>query len=181
MENKITPKEALIRLHNQATRYFKPNDEKDQMVNKRFGQYKSIIEQALTELEETKQINEIFKNAITIKHTGIRCETKLDHSKDDLNYSVKHICEVFQNNIEEELKKQLREWVLKNAFPEELKALEVIKNKKVQVAYLHSMWDDFETTFNNNDEDVMWLYNEGREKGEQLIKEEYDLLKEVLL
>ena len=69
----------------------------------------------------------------------------------------------------------------KEIVEKELKALEIIKKKKVQVAYLHSMWDDFETTFNSNDEDVRWLYNEGRPKKEQLTKEEYDLLKEVLL
>lgn len=70
---------------------------------------------------------------------------------------------------------------LLNDYNKEHKALEIIKNKKVQVAYLHSMWDDFETTFNNNDEDVRWLYNEGREADEQLTQEEYDLLKEALL
>lgn len=62
MKNKMTPKEALIRLHNQATRYFNPNDEKDQIVNKRFEEYKSIIEQALTELEKQKQILEVLNN-----------------------------------------------------------------------------------------------------------------------
>lgn len=68
----MTPKEALIRLHNQATRYFKPNDEKDQILNKRFKKYKSIIEQALTELEETKILCESFKkDAIRLNEQGI--------------------------------------------------------------------------------------------------------------
>lgn len=81
--------------------------------------------------------------------------------------------------VEKGIKDQFLEELI--AIEKSLKALEIIKNKKVQVAYLHSMWDDFETTFNNNDEDVRWLYNEGRETDEQITEEEYDLLKEVLL
>ena len=80
---------------------------------------------------------------------------------------------------EETQEKEFSEYI--STIEKELKALEIIKNKKVQVAYLHSMWDDFEKTFNSNDEDVLWLYNEGRPKKEQLTKKEYDLLKEVIL
>ena len=121
MENKITPKQALEEL--QVEWEFNNKELPRGFVDTRY----EIIEQALTELEETKKINEIFKNAITIKHAGINFEEKLDQSKDTFIYSIQPICEVIQNNIEKELKKQLREWVLKNAFPQELQILEVLK------------------------------------------------------
>ena len=89
-------------------------------------------------------------------------------------YIYKRIVNIIKRTLEdyEKLKAQ-------DENSKKLKALEIIKKKKVQVAYLHSMWDDFEITFNSNDEDVLWLYNEGRPKKEQLTKEEYELLKET--
>lgn len=162
MENNLTPKQALKEL-----------EEKAKLLICNDGYVCDLVKpiyQALTELEETKKINEIFKNAITIKHTGIHCEEKLDHSKDTFIYSIQPICDVIQNNIEEELKRQLREWVLKNAFPQELKVLEIIKNKNFDLFYLQDSKD-------------LEMYNDACDHFRNLCyltQEEYDLLKEWL-
>lgn len=166
MENKLTPKQANTNLYQMVSSAGNGKDF-DLVVA---WKYHEIIEQALTELEETKKINEIFKNAITIKYTGIHCEEKLDHSIDTFIYAIQPICEVIQNNIEEELKRQLREWVLKNAFPQELKALEIIKNKNFDLFYLQDSKD-------------LEMYNDTCDHFRNLCyltQEEYDLLKEWL-
>ena len=167
MENNLTPKQALEEL--QVEWEFNNKELPRGFVDTRY----EIIEQALTELEETKKINEIFKNAITIKHTGIHCEEKLDHTKDTFIYSIQPICEVIQNNIEKELKKQLREWVLKNAFPQELKALEIIKEKVMPLVSL----EDEDSICKPNQYRV---YDNELYQSTALTKEEYDLLKEWL-
>ena len=167
MENNLTPKQALEEL--QVEWEFNNKELPRGFVDTRY----EIIEQALTELEETKKINEIFKNAITIKHAGINFEEKLDHSKDTFIYSIQPICEVIQNNIEEELKRQLREWVLKNAFPQELKALEIIKEKVMPLVSL----EDEDSICKPNQYRV---YDNELYQSTALTKEEYDLLKEWL-
>ena len=172
MENKMTPKQLLDRLVyaiKHEVNYYSNFTQSEPLINQDYN----IVEKALTELEETKKINEIFKNAITIKHTDIHFEEKLDHSKDTFIYSIQPICEVIQNNIEEELKRHLREWVLKNAFPQELKTLEIIKEKVMPLVSL----EDEDSICKPNQYRV---YDNELYQSTALTQEEYDLLKEWL-
>ena len=152
---------------------------------------KSIIEKELNVLE-------IFKNALTIEHHEL-LPVEINKNETDIGLLVKNIATIRQNKLDNELRKELREWVLKNAFPKELKALEelrkafdslvkenekigkmlskeieknraleIVKNKQVNVAY-------FVLCLCLND------YNKYHSKKFQLTQEEYDLLKEVLL
>lgn len=87
------------------------------------------IEKELKQAQEDKEVLNIFKNALAIKHT---CVLPKEQDQDDtFSYACRYLFEITQNDIDEKLRKSLREWVLKNAFPKELKALEVIKNSKM--------------------------------------------------
>ena len=57
----------------------------------------------------------------------------------------------------------------------QLKALEIIKQKRVDVDLFYTVIED------KNQEDKLWSYNFWFEDKYKLTKEEFDLLKEVLL
>lgn len=80
------------------------------------------IEQELKQAQKDKEILDIFKNALTLKHAYVLPEEK-DHSKDAFVCAVQYLYEITQNDLDEKLRKSLREWVLKNAFPKELERL----------------------------------------------------------
>ena len=97
---------------------------KDQAIDNDFD----IIEKELKEHEKDKKMLEIFKNALTIEHHEIPLE--LINSSDIHEFIsgiTKQITTIKENELDKKLRKSLREWVLKNAFPKELKALEIIK------------------------------------------------------
>ncbi len=115
-----------------------------------------IIEKELKEGEKVKEVLDIFKNALTIEHDlSTPSFTPLEKDKSfDVNEIITETIKIKQNDLDEKLRKLLREWVLKNAFPEELKAVEIIKKKLPPL--MRSALLDY------------------------CNKEEYDILKEVL-
>ena len=141
--------------------YMAGNMELDYVMN---GQQKEDYEI----LEKDLQMLDIFQGALTIeRHEPIMVEH--NHSNDAVELFIKQTYKIKENQIEKDICQKLREWVLKNAFPKELKALEIIKKKKVNVFWL----------FNSKDVDEYnsAFYQEWR----YLTQKEYDLLKEVLL
>ena len=128
---------------------------------------KDTIETALKEAQKDKEMLNVFTNALTIER-DIPPELEIKESEKGTSYIFREAVKIHENIIEEKIKKALRKWVLKNAFPKELKALEIIKDKEVNVfIFLHS--GDLET------------YNDMVEENRKFTQEEYDLLKEVLL
>jgi len=83
-----------------------------------------IIEKELKQAQEDKKVLNIFKNALAIKHTYVL--PKEQDQDDTFSYACRYLFEITQNDIDEKLRKSLREWVLKNAFPKELKAFKVV-------------------------------------------------------
>lgn len=155
-----------------------------------------IIEKELKQAQEDREVLNVFKNALTIKHTYVFPEEQKS-SDDTFSYACRYLLEITQNDIDEKLRKSLREWVLKNAFPEEL------KDKEKQDHYIKTLEDrlnNAETTYSRYkrvlqlsiSKQVNWKLLAWSKKLEEyndnvldismkLIKEEYDLLKEVLL
>ena len=130
------------------------------------------IEKELKQAEENKEMLNVFKNALTIERKPINNIHAF--KKDFVGGLASEIIEIKQNELDIKLRSNLREWVLKNAFPKELKALEIIKNKGVNARYLIYI-----ISYQGLD------YEEYKESFEEysdllLTKEEYDLLKEVL-
>lgn len=119
-----------------------------------------IIEKELKQAQEDKEVLNIFRNALAIKHTYVL--PKEQKSSDDIfSYSCRYLFEITQYDIDEKVRKSLREWVLKNAFPEELKELN-------EIIALHDKWLGNEMS----DFEFFTLLSETRYK--------YDLQKEKL-
>lgn len=125
-----------------------------------------IVLDKLKKMQEDKEMLNIFKNALTIER-DIPPELEIKESEKGCSYVFKEAVKIHENRIEEMLKKSLREWVLKNAFPKELKALDIIKKKRVDVCWIIEMKNKTLEDYNGTH-----VY--------ELTKEEYDLLKEVL-
>ena len=85
-----------------------------------------IIEKELKQAEENEKLLNIFKNALTIEHHDYPM-VELDHNEDSVNYFVKQFYTIKQNELDKSMREALREWVLKNAFPKELKAFDIIR------------------------------------------------------
>lgn len=97
-----------------------------------FSKQIPIIEKELKQAQEDKEVLNIFRNALTIKHTYVL--PKEQKTSDDIfSYSCRYLFEITQYDIDEKVRKSLREWVLKNAFPEELKELN-------EILALHDKW-----------------------------------------
>lgn len=132
-----------------------------------------IVLDKLKEMQEDKEMLNIFKNALTVER-NIPPELEIKESEKGCSYVFKEAVKIHENRIEEMLKKSLKEWVLKNAFPKELKALDIIKEKKVDTTTLFICFKDYN----------LETYNEcvNPLAGElSLTQQEYDLFKEVLL
>ena len=164
-----------------------------------------IIEKELKQAQEDKKVLDIFKSSLTIEHCPISIEPLKD-GEDFVGSLVRNITTIRTNELDKNLRETLREWVLKNAFPKELKrleelekafdalskddekakkelskeieknrALEIIRDKKVDVPYIIE---------NSEEKNVIW-YN-ARFMGvlcegwRMLSQEEFDLLKEEL-
>lgn len=87
---------------------------------------KEVIKKALEKGKENEKMVGIFKNALTIEHHDLPMVDPHDDSEDIVAFFVRQFFTIKQNELDKELRKALREWVLKNAFPKELKALENI-------------------------------------------------------
>ena len=85
-----------------------------------------VIEKELKQAEENEKVLNIFKNALTIEHHDLPMVDPHDDSEDIVTFFVRQFFTIKQNELDKELRQALREWVLKNAFPKELKALENI-------------------------------------------------------
>ena len=101
--------------------------EVDGFTRKAMNKRLNVIEKTIKEQEN---IIKIFKNALTIgyrppKVVSIECD-----DKDMMGYAIETIAEVQQQQVNDKVRKALREWVIKNSIPSELK---IILNKRVDV------------------------------------------------
>ena len=120
------------------------------------------IEKELKRLEEQDKILKIIKEVIQFIRT--LPEVKIDDNG-DFGSIVQGLSLKIQRDLENEEREFFRNWILKECFPQELKALEVIKDMK---PFVLEIWDN-----------RYWI-----KVGKchlELPKEKYDLLTEVLL
>ena len=123
-----------------------------------------IIETALKEKEQQDALIRVLKEVFEF---GIINEKVIEKNDGSLTL-LGQIGYTLRREISNKEKMLYRDFILKKCFPKELKALEIIKEKEVNVfIFLHS--GDLET------------YNDMVEDNRKLTKEEFDLLKEVLL
>ena len=123
-----------------------------------------IIEKELKQAEENEKLLNVFKNALTIEHHLSGPEIALkENNSDYISLVVSETIRIRQNELDKSMRKALREWVLKNAFLKELKAMEIIK-KYIFV----------NKPFGNA------CYICLNDESEMITEEEYDLLKEIL-
>jgi len=143
-----------------------------------------IVEKELEEKEQQDNLIKIIKETIEF---GIK-DNKVEVSKEGDVSIIGTIGLILQKELTEKEKTLFRDWILETCFPKELKALEIIKNKCINIDY-------FIFTCVKNDwsyegyldevSDVNSIALSGQynfpEHEPILTKEEYDLLKEVLL
>ena len=131
---------------------------------------KEVIKKALEKGKEDEKMVGIFKNALTIEHHDLPMVDPHDDSEDFVTYAFKTLTTIRQNELDKDLRQALREWVLKNAFPKELTALEILKPHIIKISGMNVYDKDFYECF--------------LQIGNQRIfisKEQYDLLREVLV
>ena len=128
-----------------------------------------LVETALKEKEQQDSVLKVLKEIIEFAQT-------LPHIEPNKNNGFNIMSAVsinIQRDIENKERELLRQWVLKTCFPKELKALEIIKEKRVDIvgvllyAFKREDGCDFYNSYMIKEED-------------KLTQEEYDLLKEVL-
>ena len=129
----------------------------------------AAIEKELEEAEENKKMLGIFKNALTVEYKPFPVEMQKE-SKDFVSLLCKNIATIRENELDKNLRAILKKWVLKNAFPKELKALEIIKDKRV------NCFDVIDSVDYKHYLVLMEEYH----KSWRLTEQEYKLLKEVL-
>lgn len=112
---------------------------------------KDIIEAALKKQEEQDEILKTIKGVIQFdsKLPDIKIEKNIDS-----NEFISAITIKIQRSLENQERKLFRNWILRECFPKELKALEIINNKGLVNLYVYEP---------------------------MLTKEEYELLNEVLI
>ena len=119
------------------------------------------VEKELEQAQEDKKVLDIFKNSLTIEHCPISIEPLKD-GEDFVGSLFRNITTIRTNELDKNLRETLREWVLKNAFPKEIKALN-------EILALHDKWLGNEMS----DFEFFTLLSE--------VKDKYGLSKEVLL
>ena len=166
MSKELTPLEALQDLREDAKHHLDHHivylNERLDIIEKSLKVYEKKLEQA----QKDKDMLNIFKNALTIER-DIPPELEIKESEKGCSYVFREAVKIHENRIEEMCKKSLREWVLKNAFPKELKALEIIKDK------LYSWSKQYIYTDEQRVSNVLTIYD--------IDDKEKKLLKEVLL
>ena len=160
MKTKMTPEEALSTLDKWR---------KCTIPMKKHAEAVDIIWKALKEKERQDAIINALKE--TIAYETSYPETRID---EEGNTSVAQAVALRQlKDLEERKRKMLRDWILRECFPKELKALEIIKEKRVFIEeFLQS--DDLEEY---ND----YVEEQGRYDEDKLTQEEFDMLKECLI
>lgn len=151
--------------------------------DKKYYTYKeedvNTIEKELKQAEKNEIVLNIFKNALTIEHHDISMVDPHDDSEDIAAYAFKTLTTIRQNELDKGLRQALRELVLKNAFPKELKAFDIIKEKRVNVDnFLRHIEKD--TDYKEYIR-LCGLYKIMVFSDIKLTQEEYNLLKEVLV
>ena len=126
----LTPLVALERLKDRAIHdeyLFKQDTNREKAISflNEIDTFVNVIKQTLEQAQEDKEMLDIFKNALTIKHD----DANVIHN--DCGGMIEMIYTIEKNKLNEQLRKSLREWVLENAFPKELKALEIIKDRLI--------------------------------------------------
>lgn len=120
----------------------------------------SMIETALKEKEVQDSVIKTLRGVIVFGQTLPRIKPNKDNGFDVMSTIEINI----QRDIENRERELLRQWVLDTCFPKELKALQIIKEKKVNVGWFifnaHKGYEIFR---------------------ELLTKEEYELLMEEIL
>lgn len=146
--------------------YYQLREELNTALN--LNQCQTIKEWA--EMMQNKlKLLDAFRNALTIEHHDYPFAEFNNPLDDDISYLAKKLYVVKQNEMDKDIKSNLREWVLKNAFPKELKELKIIKDKRVCVWAI--------VMARNVDEYNFSIVNE---IAKPLTQEEFKLLKEVL-
>ena len=132
----------------------------------------NTIKKALDEAEKNEQTLLIFKNALTVEHHNLRMIDNSDPLKDCVDYAVKALYSIKQNELREDLCETLREWVLKNAFPKEMHELNLIRTGFIIRVYKSKHTKTgYEMSIDDSD---------GNRVFKEITEEEYDML-EVLL
>ena len=141
----------------------------------------NLIETALKEKENQDSVLKTLKEVIEFRKTLPQIKPNKDNGFDILSSVGLHI----QRDIENRERELLRQWVLETCFPKELKALEIIKEKNIDVGYFRedfiknnygfSFYEEYYDNYHYGTDECCMKY-----RGEMLTKEEFDLLKEVL-
>ena len=128
---------------------------------------KKLIETALKEKEQQDSVLKTLKEVIAFAK-------KLPDIEFDDDGNIQGIIGAVGMNIQRQMENKerelLRKWVLETCFPKELKALEIIKEKQVNIAALLEL-------------DSLQQYNDYCDMVggcKKLTQKEYDLLKETL-
>lgn len=129
-----------------------------------------LIKSALKEKEKQdiliNVIKEVFEFGITY------------HSEEKDNGDLS-VCGLIGYTLTREItnkeKELYRDFILEECFPKELKSLDIIKEKNVDVDLFYTVIED------ENQEDKFWAYNFWLNDEYKLTQEEFNLLKEVLL
>lgn len=154
-EKELTPLQALT--------YFVESLKHCKLISTGENKVIKIIETALKEKEQQDNALKTLKEVIAFAK-------KLPDIEFDDNGNIQGIFGAVgmrvQRQMENKERELLRKWMLETCFPKELKALEIIKSKRVNVRCLMSGWS-------------LGKYNSYKTHIE-LTQEEYDLLKEAL-
>jgi len=134
-EKELTPLEALKQLKNYKELTYVANITGYEKVNRKLAYNDElkrlfcIIEQAIKQAQKDKEMLGIFKSALTIEHDlSTPSFTPLEKDKPfNASAIITETIKIKQNELDEKLRKSLREWVLKNAFPKELKRLKELE------------------------------------------------------
>lgn len=121
MNKELTPLQALENIEKEIADY-EGFDENTyyQMDRTRFV----IIENALKSLET-------LRKALTISYRETPMSVTRDENGVTINSEVS--LDITRNAIDEEFRKSLRQWILENACPKEVRALEIIKERRLDV------------------------------------------------
>lgn len=159
MRTKMTPKEALSTLDKWR---------KCTIPMKKHTEAVGAIRKALKEKEKQDAIINMLKETIAY-------ETSLPETRIDEEGNTSFVQKVVlrqMKDLEERKRKLLRGWILRECFPKELKALEIIKKEPMFPMYVEMYENAYEMIIDRPG----FAVNQSAEE----LQEEFDLLKEEL-
>lgn len=134
----MTPKEALKELYRQvgSIHYcdMTCGTPKETTLLLRDSEPFKIVETALKEKEQQDGVIQILKEIIEFSQVLPHIEPNKDNGFDIMSAVSINI----QRDIENKERELLRKWILETCFPKELKALEIIKEKGIDIYYMKS-------------------------------------------